>query len=163
VRRQPTVAEAVVLAAGLLVVVASFLPFTQFDGRTFTAWAAEPFLFPLSTLPALLALVGVLVAGAPLVWAGFPERPGGVDPRLVVAASALAATLVMLAWMAVDKGGEGLATGGVLMLVGSAAMAAAAVAAVLGRWSRPLLGGESPRPRLRVIRGEQDQDDAASG
>jgi hypothetical protein len=163
VRRQPTVAEAVVLAAGLLVVVASFLPFTELGGRSFSAWAAEPFLFPLSTLPALLALAGVVLAGAPLVWSGAPERPGGVDPRVVVAAAGTAATLVMLAWLAVDKGGEGLAAGGVLMLVGSAVMAAAAVASTLGRWSRPLLGGDAARPRLRVIHGDEDRPDDSTG
>lgn len=155
-RRQPTVAQAVVLAAGALTVVASFLPFIEVAGRSFTAWAAEPFLFPLSTLPALLALAAVVVTSLPAVWAGFPPRLAGFDPAQLVAAAACAAAALMVAWLAVDKGGEGLAAGGVLMLVGSGTMAAAAVAGLLGRWATPV-GGGPRRPPLRVVRGHDDQ------
>jgi hypothetical protein len=163
VRRQPTVAEGVVLAGGLLTAVASFLPFAELSGRTWTAWAPQAFLFPLSTLPALLAVLAVVVDGAPVVGAKLPDRLAGFEPDQLVAGAASAAALLMLAWLAVDKGGGGLAAGGVLMLVGSVAMATGAVGRLLGRGNRILGPGGGRRPSLRVIRGERDQAEGPSG
>lgn len=164
VERQPTVAETVVIAGALVTFLASFLPFVGIaapDGdTTWTAWSTEPFLFPLSTAPAVLALAVGVWTGLACTKAVLPNRVLGFDARQLTAVGSFAAGLFVACWLVVDLGTADKRVGALAMVAGSAAMVTGSVLLLTGRGRAGLFERRPPsRRHLRVLR----PDDGGSG
>jgi hypothetical protein len=130
-KRQPTVAEIVMFAGGVVTFIFSFLDF--FEGSN--AWASG--LFPVTTIIAVLGLaMAVFVALEVIV--GF--RLGTFltfNYKQMYVTWGITAGVFMVAWLILDTPADKKA-GLYLMLVGSLAMAAGSILNILGIATQPV-------------------------
>ena len=126
-------ANIVILVAGAVMLVASFLGFYKFNlpaalggSRTFSAWSDGQFL--IATLPALLGVV--MAAQIALVAFGnleLPDRVLGLTWDQIHLALGFQAALMMIAWIFANKFGLDIGIGFWLMLLAGIALAVGAV------------------------------------
>jgi hypothetical protein len=124
-KRQPTVADIVMVIGGVITFIFSFLDF--FEGEN--AWATG--LFPVTTIIAVLGLAMVVFVLLDLL-AGFhlPDFLTFTYKQMYVTWGIVAAVF-MLAWLILDTPADKKA-GLYLMLIGSLAMAVGAILNILG-------------------------------
>ena len=125
-KRQPTVAEIVMFAGGVVTFIFSFLDF--FDGTN--AWGTG--LFPVTTIIAILGLA-MAVFIALDIFAGF-RLPDFLtfNYKQMYVTWGVVAGVFMLAWLIVDTGALDKKAGLYLMLIGALAMAVGSILNVLG-------------------------------
>jgi hypothetical protein len=166
--KKPTPAGIVIIAAGAVALIASFLAFYKYSSggiglsssqlnayraagipipsgagggsRSFSAWSNSGFLlFPLATLPALLGLVMALQVGlTTFTDVKLPARILGFDWLQIHLVCGAQALLLMLAYVLVNKGGATYGIGYWLMFIASIGLAVGAV--MLSREPAPATG-----------------------
>ncbi len=136
-----TPARIVILAAGALTLVGSFLPFWKWDygnfsgfggggSVSFSAWSGDA-LFAISIVPMLLGLVMALqVALSAFTATTLPDRILGLGWLQIHLVCGLTAALMMIAFLIQDTGAD-RGIGMILMLLGGIGLAVGAV--LLGR------------------------------
>src|SRR3954462_668881 len=123
-KRQPTVADIVMVVGGVVTFNFSFLDF--FEGTN--AWASG--LFPVTTIIAVLGLAMAVFVLLDLL-AGFQLPPFlTFNYKQMYVTWGVTAAVFMLAWLIID--GPDKKAGLYLMLIGSLAMAVGAILNVLG-------------------------------
>ena len=143
-KRQITVADAIFGGGSLLTFLFSFFDFIGVGDFGVSAWASG--FFPLSTIPAILGLLGIIVVVLDLTGAAaLPDQVLTLNWRQIRLTWGLTAAAIMLAYLIVDKGPSvGLKFGGWIMLIGSLLMAAGSVMAVLGKGTDVVNLGTKP-------------------
>jgi hypothetical protein len=128
-KRQPTVAEIVMVAGGIVTFIFSFLHFVA----DVNAWSSDGFgLFPVTTLIAILGLaMAVFVI---LEWTVGFKLPTFLTftYRQIYVTWGIFAGGLMLCYLVMDKHGLDTGAGLYLMLIGSLAMAVGSILNVLG-------------------------------
>jgi hypothetical protein len=126
-------ANIVILVAGAVMLVASFLDFFEIDfgafggSRGFSAWDGDLF-FPVTIIPVLCGVAMALhVALSSFGNVSLPDRLVGLGWSQVHVALGLQATLMMLAFLVQDKDPFDTAFGFWLMLVAAIALLVGAV------------------------------------
>ncbi len=141
-----TPAEIVVLAAGAVVLVFSFLPFYKIGGGSFgafhvssksvSAWSSG--LFPVATLiPIFGVLMAAQVAVAKFTSAQLPARVLTFTWEQLLVALGFFAALLSVCYSVVDKGGADFGFGYYFVLIGAIGLAVGAVMLQHERTSRP--------------------------
>jgi hypothetical protein len=139
-----TPANIVILVAGVVILIGSFLPFYEIPGldlgelgevdlgdldtgsESVSAWSSG--LFLIATLPAILGVVmAVVVALTAFANVNLPDRVLGLTWDQVHLALAFQAALMMLCWLIADKGGADWGIGVWLMLLASIGLLVGAV------------------------------------
>ena len=128
-KRQPTVAEIVMVAGGVVTFIFSFLHFVA----DVNAWSSDGFgLFPVTTLIAVVGLaMAVFVALEWFVGFTLPTFLTFTYRQIYVTWGIFAGGL-MLCYLVMDKHGADTGAGLYLMLIGSLAMAVGSILNVLG-------------------------------
>jgi hypothetical protein len=121
-----------ILIAGIVMLIASFLPFYTYHGFTWSAWNSDINLLGNATLPALFGLIMALhVAGTSFANVTLPPRVAGFSWNQVHLLLGFQATVMMVCWLARDKGSSfaslGFGIGFVLMLLGAVALLVGAI------------------------------------
>ena len=95
VKRQPTVADIVMMAGGAITFLFSFFAFWDDSGRTENAWGS--FAFPLATIPAILGLAMVVVVALE-VFAGvkLPDQVLTFNWKQILTTWGVVAAVIML-------------------------------------------------------------------
>lgn len=146
-KRQPTIPDLLSGIGGIVTFLFSFLGFigAEFGGFSSSTNAWGSGLFPLATIPAVLGLVTAghvalrLVADVKL-----PEKVLTFTWPQIVATWGITSVAIVGSYLVMDKGGASLRIGGVLMLLGTIAMAVGAVLVLLDKATAPLkIGGGS--------------------
>lgn len=103
-----TPGEIVLLAAGVVALIASFLPWVDVGGFTASSWDGDLF-FPVSTFVPLSAVVAAaLYAVRKFTSAGLPENVLGFSLDQVITAFAFFGALLALGWViAIEDAGIG--------------------------------------------------------
>jgi hypothetical protein len=114
VKTKPTTAEIVILASGAVALVFSFF---KFLGDT-SAWGS-PLLFPLATLPALLAALSAVVIGLKLAGVSLPANVLGFTWPQIHLELGFFAALIAVCWLITDTLGADRKIGFWLILIGS--------------------------------------------
>ena len=137
----------VILVAGAVMLVASFLGFYKIDlpavlggSRTFSAWSDGQFL--IATLPALLGVV--MAAQVALVTFGnvdLPDRVLGLTWDQIHLALGFQAALMMIAFLIRSKPYSDFGIGFWLMLLAGIALLVGAIMRVTGAGSNPNAAG----------------------
>ncbi len=133
-----SVANLVMLIGGVVTLLFSFFGFYKFGNDSRSAWSSDGGAFA-TTVPAILAIAVVVVCILELVGTKLPPHVLTFSWTQMKATWAISAAGLMLAWLTTsgDK-----AIGFWFMLIGSLAMAAGAVMALLGKGTEVLnLGG----------------------
>jgi hypothetical protein len=141
-----TPAEIVILAAGVVVFVFSFLPFYKIGGaslgsfhvssKNVNAWSSG--LFPVATLiPIFGVIMAAQVAIAKFTSAQIPARVLTFTWEQVLVALGIFAALLAVCYLIVDKGGADFGFGFYLVLVGAIGLAVGAVMLQHERTTRP--------------------------
>ena len=125
-KAQPTTSELIIMIAGAVMLVASFLKFAQVDVNSASAWGQ--YLFPIATL---LPLYGVIMA-AEIALTKFstvklPEKLVGFTWEQVHLVLGLLAGLMAIGWLITDIRGKGIGywlevLGGIALAVGALMM-----------------------------------------
>jgi hypothetical protein len=164
--KKPSPAGIVILAAGAVALIASFLAFYKYSyggiaisqadrnaaraagislpgggsSKSFSAWSSSGFgLFPLATLPALLGLVMALQVGlTTFADVKLPARVLGFDWLQIHLVLGVQAVVLMLAYLLVNKGPATYGIGYWLMFVASIGLVVGAV--MLSREPAPAAG-----------------------
>jgi hypothetical protein len=166
--KKPSPAGIVIIAAGAVALVASFLAFYKYSfggaglsssqlnayraagipiptglgggSKSYSAWSTSGFLlFPLAILPALLGLVMALHVGlTTFADMKLPARVLGFDWMQIHLVCGAQAVLLMLAYLLVNKGGASYGIGFWLMFVASIGLVVGAV--MLSREPAPAAG-----------------------
>jgi hypothetical protein len=141
--KKVTPAEIVILAAGVVAFVFSFLPFykaptvsvagiTVHGGASVSAWGRG--LFPVATL---IPIFGIIMAAQIAVakWASvrLPEHVLGFTWEQIHVALGLFAALLAICYLIVDKGGADFGFGFFLVLIGAIGLAVGAIMLQLER------------------------------
>ena len=142
--KKVTPAEIVILAAGVVTFVFSFLPFYKFPSATIagitlrssthnlSAWSSG--LFPVATL---IPIFGIVMAAQIAVtkWASvrLPEHVLGFTWEQIHVALGLFAALLAICYLIVDKGGADFGFGFFLVLIGAIGLAVGAIMLQLER------------------------------
>ena len=140
-------ANIVILAAGAVMVVASFLGFYKIDlpavlggSRSFSAWSQGQFM--IATLPALLGLVMALhVALVAFANIDIPDMVLGLSWDQIHLALGFQAALMMVAFLLRSNPYGSLGIGFWLMLLAGIALFAGAIMRVTGTGSSPNAAG----------------------
>jgi hypothetical protein len=140
-------ANIVILAAGAVMVVASFLAFYKIDlpavlggSRSFSAWSQGQFM--IATLPALLGLVMALhVALVAFANIDIPDMVLGLSWDQIHLALGFQAALMMVAFLLRSNPYGSLGIGFWLMLLAGIALFAGAIMRVTGTGSSPNAAG----------------------
>ena len=112
-KRQPTPPEIVILVAGLVALIGSFLPFWELGPFSTSAWGD---VFPLATYVAIFGTIMALAVGLPLVSdVKLPDQLLGFSLPQVHVVLGLFSTLIMLGFVFLDNPGTGI--GYVLLLL----------------------------------------------
>ena len=124
-------ANLVILIAGAVMLIASFLAFNKFSigpfSRSFSAWSSHYFL--IATIP---ALIGIVMA-AQVAVVGFasgvklPEKVLGLSWTQIHLVLGFQATIMMLAFLVQDTGGYDKGIGLYLMLLAAIALLVGAI------------------------------------
>ncbi len=133
--RKLTPANTVILIAGAVMLIASFLPFYEFSlpaiaggDQNFSAWSTDAFLFGIATLVVLFGVVMALhVALTTFANVSLPDRVLGFTWDQVHVALGFQATVMMLAFLVRDKGLFDFGVGFFLMLLAAIALLVGAV------------------------------------
>lgn len=130
-KKQITVANLVMLAGGAVTFLFSFLNFYKFgnDGRS--AWSGD-LLFPESAIPAILGLAMAVVAVLGLAGVKLPDEVLTFNWKQINVTWGITAAALMLGWLFTGLSGSDKGIGLILMLIGSLAMAAGSIMAILG-------------------------------
>jgi len=125
-KAQPTTSELIIMIAGAVMLVASFLKFAQVDVNSASAWGQ--YLFPIATL---LPLYGVIMA-AEIALTKFstvklPEKLLGFTWEQVHLVLGLLAGFMAIGWLITDIRGKGIGywlevLGGIALAVGAVMM-----------------------------------------
>ena len=133
VRGKLTTGEIVIVAAGAVALVASFLPWYRGGGDSYSAWSSG--LFPLATLvPILATVMAVQVLVHKLSVVGVPRRMGDFTWEQIHLVAAVAAAVLVFCYLIVDRGGVDLGVGFYLEMLAAAALV---VGATMIRKERP--------------------------
>jgi cytochrome c biogenesis factor len=131
VDKKPTPASIVIIVAGALMLIGSFLNFYEIsffgetDGRN--AWSGDLF-FPVTIIPVLCGVVMALhVVLTTFANVDLPERVLGFSWNQLHLVLGVQAVLMMLAFLLQDKGGLDIAIGFWLMLLSAIGLAVGAV------------------------------------
>lgn len=129
--KKPTPASIVIIVAGALMLIGSFLNFYEIsffgetDGRN--AWSGDLF-FPVTIIPVLCGVVMALhVVLTTFANVDLPERVLGFSWNQLHLVLGVQAVLMMLAFLLQDKGGLDIAIGFWLMLLSAIGLAVGAV------------------------------------
>ena len=137
-----TVANLVCLVGAVITLLFSFFNFLEYGGEGRNAWSGDVGAWA-TTVPALLAIVMLAWCIAEVVGANLPDQVLTFNSDQLKATWGIAAAGIMLSWITVDFGfgfDKGIGFWG--MLLGSLAMAAGAVMALLGKGTETVnLGG----------------------
>jgi hypothetical protein len=118
--------EIVIVAAGAVALIASFLPWYKNGPFHIGAWGSG--LFPMATLVPILGtlmLVQVLVDRLSVV--SLPRRVGEFTWEQLLLVAAVAAAVIMVCYLLLDRGGVSLGFGFYLDLLAAAALVVGAV------------------------------------
>ena len=141
--------QIVILVSGVVTLIFSFLAFFKYEysgfgsstSESFSAWSTKLPLLPLSTIPALIAVV---VAGGPAAKvfgnADLPEVLGFTTAQLMVALSFIGA-LVTVGFLISGAEGADFGIGFWFMLLGSLGLLAGSVMELLGLGPQEPVGG----------------------
>jgi hypothetical protein len=127
-RKNLSIAGIVIVAGGVVMLIASLLPFYEFASLHHTAWSSD-LLFPVTIIPVLL---GVTMAAQVAVshflpQVKLPARPLGFTWNQVHLAFGAQATVMMLALLVQKRGLLSPGSGFWLMLLASIALVVGAV------------------------------------
>lgn len=126
VRGKLTVGEIVIVAAGAVALVASFLPWYEAGDENYSAWSSG--LFPLATLvPILGTIMAVQVLVDRVSGARLPRRLGDFTWEQIHLVAAVGAAVLVFCYLVVDRGGVDLGFGFYLEMLAAAALVAGAV------------------------------------
>jgi len=121
-----TVGEIVIVAAGAVALVVSFLPWYTFGDNHVGAWGTT--LFPLATLvPILGALMMVQVVVDKLTGASLPPRVGDFTWEQLHLVAAVGAAVIAICYLFVSRGALSLGFGYYLDLLAAVALVVGAV------------------------------------
>ena len=141
-----TVANLICLVGAAVTVLFSFLEFFSFPegfgDSGGSAWSGDYGAFA-TTLPAILAIVMLVWGIMEVAGTNLPANVLTYDSNQVKGMLGIFAALSMLSWLITDFGGLDKGIGFWGMLLGSLAMAAGAVMALLGKGSEIVGGGGS--------------------
>ena len=137
-KRQPTVADIIMLAGGALTFIFSFLTFWDYEVDTSNAWGS--FAFPTFTIPAILGLaMAVLVALEVFAGVKLPTRVLTFDWKQIYVTWGIVAFVIILSALILNvPTGLDRGVGLILQLFTTAAMAVGAIMNVLGVGTRPV-------------------------
>lgn len=124
-----SVANLVMLAGGAVTLLFSFFSFFSYGDDGMSAWSTDGGAF-VTTIPAILAIAMIGVSVAELAGAKLPDQVLTYSVNQIKGTWGIAAAGIMLAWITTD-GDKGI--GFWFMFIGSFAMAAGAVMALLGK------------------------------
>jgi hypothetical protein len=139
-KKQLTVANLVMLAGSVVAFLFSFLAFYTFGDESRSAWSGDAYAFA-TAVPAILALALAVVIVLELFGVDLPAEVLTFNWPQIKATWGIAAVGIMLSWLTVDSGGADKGIGFWLMTLGSIAMAAGAIMALLGKGSETVGGG----------------------
>jgi hypothetical protein len=145
-KKQISVANLVMLVGGTVTFLFSFFDFFGVGGFATSAWGSG--LFPLATIPAILGGAMLVVCVLEQVGTKLPDQVLTFNWKQILATWGITSLAIMLAFLIVDKNGQSLKFGGILMLLGSIAMAVGSLLALLGKGTNLLAmpGGGSTTP-----------------
>jgi hypothetical protein len=130
--KKVTVANLIFTVGGLVTILFSFFKFIGNDFADASAWGDG--VLPLGTIPAILGLAALVVGVLDIL--GTVKLPAQVltfNWNQIKFTWGVVAAVIMLAYLIVDKGPDtGLKFGGIMMLLGSLAMAVGATMNLLG-------------------------------
>jgi hypothetical protein len=141
-KKQLSVANLVMLVGSVVAFIFSFLAFYKFGDESWSAWSGDAGAFA-TTVPAILALALAVVIVLDLVGVDLPAEILTFNWSQIKATWGIAAFGIMLSWLTVDFGSLDKGIGFWLMMLGSIAMAAGAIMALLGKGSETIGGGAS--------------------
>ncbi len=124
-----TVANLVMAIGALVTFLSSFFGFFKFGDDSLSAWSTDALAF-VTTIPAILALALIVWIGLELFGVKVPQDVLTFNPAQMKATWGIAATGVMLAFVTTDGDKSAFFW---LQMLGSIAMAAGAVMALLGK------------------------------
>ncbi len=147
-KRQISVAGLIMLIGGAITILFSFFEFIGADnggGSGESAWGSM--LFPIATIPAVLGLAMAAAIIVELAGALPAEGLLTFNWRQILFTWGVTAAAIMLGYLILDKGSGELKFGGIMMLLGSIAMAVGATLHLLGKGAEtiklPEFGGSS--------------------
>jgi hypothetical protein len=130
--RKLTPANTVILSAGVVMVLGSFLAFYKFSfggfSKSYNAWNRDVALFGVATIPVLFGVImAAHVAIATFASTNLPARVLGFTWDQIHVALGFQATVMMVAFFVRDKGPYDFGVGFYLMLVAAIALLVGAV------------------------------------
>jgi len=128
-QKRISIANLVMLAGGVVTLIFSFFAFFKFGSEGVSAWSTDGGAF-VTTIPAILALAMIGISVAELAGAKLPDQVLTYTITQLKGTWGIAAAGIMLSWITTD-GDKGI--GFWFMFIGSFAMAAGAVMALLGK------------------------------
>ena len=124
-----SIANLVMLAGGVVTLLFSFFAFFKYGSVSSSAWDTDTFAF-VSTIPAILAIAMIAWCVCELTGVKLPDNVLTFNSNQLKATWGIAAAGIMISWLTTN-GDKGI--GFYLMLIGSLAMAAGSVMALLGK------------------------------
>lgn len=132
--KKVTVANLIFTVGGLVTILFSFFGFVGAGGESRNAWSNDFFgLFPVTTIIAILGLAALVVGVLEIL--GTVKLPAQVltfNWSQIKFTWGIVAAAFMLAFLITEKGGLDFKFGGIMMLLGSLAMAVGATMNLLG-------------------------------
>ena len=123
-----TPAGIVIVAGGVVILIASFLAFYSYGSHSASAWSTSFGLFPLATLPALLGLImAVQVVLTTFADVSLPAKVVGFDWKQIHLLFGIQAALLMVCFLILDNSVLSFGIGFWLMLLASIALVVGAV------------------------------------
>jgi len=125
-KTQPTTSELIIMIAGAVLLVASFLKFAQIDVKSGSAWGK--FLFPIATLlPVYGVIMAAQIALTKFASVKLPEAVVGFTWEQVHLVLGLLAGFMAVGWLITDIHGKGVGywlevLGGIALAVGGVMM-----------------------------------------
>jgi hypothetical protein len=139
VQQRPTNSEIVILVAGAVMLIGSFLDWFSFAGEGLSSWSSG--MFPLATLVPIIGVVMALqVALTRFANVDLPERVADFTWTQVHLILAVWAVVMAACWMIRDTGGPDRGIGLFLNFLGAIALV---VGAIMMRNERPAGGGNA--------------------
>ncbi|WP_193788224.1 hypothetical protein [Ilumatobacter nonamiensis] len=126
-----SVANLVMLAGAAVTLLFSFFGFYKFGDESFSAWSTDALAF-VTTIPAILAIAMIAWVGCELFGVNLPDNVLTFDSNQLKATWGISAAGIMLAFITTDGDKSAFFW---LQLLGSFAMAAGSVMALLGMGS----------------------------
>ena len=132
--KKVTVANLIFTVGGLVTILFSFFGFVGFDDESRSAWSSDGFaLFPVTTIIAILGLAAFVVGVLEIL--GNVKLPAQVltfNWNQIKVTWGITAAAFMLAYLLTEKNGASFKFGGIMMLLGSLAMAVGSIMNLLG-------------------------------